>query len=144
MSITTVVRLIDAPIGEVFHAVADFDNFSDALPHIVRLEFLTAQKKGVGTRFRETRLHNGREATTLIEVTEYIEAERVRLVTDQGGTVWDSVFDVREVGFQTELTLTVEATPYKLFAKLVTPFVRATVARALESDLDEVKAYCER
>jgi len=144
MSTTRTRRLIDAPIGEVFHAVADIDNFAQALPHIIGVEFLTPQKSGVGTRFRETRLLDGKQTTTELLVTEYVEAERVRLVSDQGGTIWDTVFEVSEVGFQTELSMVMVSKAYKLHAHLVNLLIKRMVARAIEGDMDAVKAFCER
>ena len=81
MSRITVTRTIDAPIDLVFQTVADERRLSQALPHIVKVEFLSDVKAGVGTRFRETRLMNGKEATTELEVTEFVENERVRLVS---------------------------------------------------------------
>ena len=77
-------RQIDAPIEKVFAAVSDVRNFSEAVPHIVKVEFLTDQKTGVGTRFRETRLMGGKEASTELEVTEYVENDRVRIVRAEG------------------------------------------------------------
>ena len=46
------------------------------------------------TRFRETRVMKGREASTVLEVTEYESPRRIRLVSDEGGTIWDTVFTV--------------------------------------------------
>lgn len=143
MSTITSVRRIAAPTERVFSTVADITNFSKAVPHIVKVDFLSEQRVGVGTRFRETRLMNGREASTELEVTEYIEGERIRLVSDSHGTVWDSVFTVvpREQG--SELTLVMEARPHKLLAKLTTPLFKGVIAKALEKDMDAVKAWCE-
>ena len=59
--------------------------------------FLSEVRTGVGTRFRETRLMHGKERSTELEVTEYVENERVRMVADTDGTVWDSVFVVSPV-----------------------------------------------
>ena len=144
MSRIVAARRIDAPIGEVFHAVADIDNFALALPQIVNVEFLTPQKSGVGTRFIETRLMRGKEVRTQLEVTEYVQAERVRLVSDQGGTVWDTVFTVAEAGPQTELTMVMEARAHTWTARIVNPFISPYISRAVQADMDAVKAYCER
>ena len=143
MSTMTSVRHIAAPTERVFSTVADIANFSKAVPHIVRVDFLSEQRVGVGTRFRETRLMNGREASTELEVTEYIEGERIRLVSDSQGTVWDSVFTVVPRAEGCELTLVMEARPYKLLAKLTTPLLKGFIAKALEKDMDAVKAWCE-
>jgi len=143
MSTMTSVRHIAAPTERVFSTVADIANFSKAVPHIVRVDFLSEQRVGVGTRFRETRLMNGREASTELEVTEYIEGERIRLVSDSQGTVWDSVFTVVPRAEGCELTLVMDARPYKLLAKLTTPLLKGFIAKALEKDMDAVKAWCE-
>ena len=99
----------------------------------------------MGARFRETRLMGGRRATTELEVTEYVPDERVRFVSDQGGTIWDTTFTVEPGpdGRATRLVLVMEARPYKLVSRLVTPLMKGVVAKAIATDLDAVKAYAE-
>ena len=143
MSSTKVTRLIDAPVDVVFRTVAQIENFSKAVPHIVNVEFVSDVRVGVGARFRETRLMMGREASTVLEVTEYVENERIRLVSDEGGTVWDSVFTVSSVNGGTELTLEMEARPYTFKARILTPLIKGVVRRGVTSDMDAVKEYCE-
>ncbi len=138
-----VKRTIDAPVDLVFRTVSDITSFSQAVPHIEKVEFLTEQKTGVGTRFRETRLMNGRQAATELEVTEHVENERVRMVADSHGTVWDSVFTVKPDGGGTELTLTMEGTAYKLVSKVMNVMIKNMIGKALEQDMDSVKIYCE-
>lgn len=142
-SSTTVTRTIRAPVSRVFETVGDIRNYQNAIPEIVRVEVLTDGPPDVGTRFRETRLMNGKEATTELEVTEYVKDERIRLVADAGGTIWDSLFSVRAVDEGTELTLWMEGRPYKVVPKLMTPLIMKMIRKALEGDLDAVKAYCE-
>lgn len=93
---------------------------------------------GVGTRFRETREINGKEAATELEVTEYDENKHIRLIADSRGTVWNSLFTVEESGGQTRLTLMMEAKAYKLMAKLMNPLMKFTIKKALEKDMDAV------
>lgn len=143
MSRTTVIRTINAPIEQVFDAVAHVENFSKAVPHITNVEFLSESHAGVGTRFRETRLMRGRESTTELEVTEYVENESIRLVSDQGGTIWDTIFTVTPKGDQTELAMVMDAKAYKLLAKLMNPFIKGIVKKAVEEDMDAIKAHCE-
>ena len=92
MTRTIVARTIDAPVDVVFKAVSEVGNLPNTVPDIVKVEFLSDVKSGVGTRFRETRLMNGKESMTELEVTEFIDNEHVRMVADSHGTVWDSVF----------------------------------------------------
>ena len=137
-------RTINAPVDRVFETVSDINNFSKAVPGIVKVEVLSDVQVGVGTRFRETRLMNGKEATTELEVTEFVENEYIRIVSDTHGTIWDSVFTVKPSGEQTELLLVMDAKPYKVAAKLTTPLIKGPLKKALEQDMDAVKAYCEK
>jgi uncharacterized protein YndB with AHSA1/START domain len=143
MSRTTVVRTIDAPVERVFDTVAHVESFAKAVPHIVGTEFLSDVESGVGTRFRETRRMRGKETTTELEVTEYVENDRVRILADAGGTVWDTVFEVAAESDQVRLKVTMDAKAYQLMSKLVNPFIKGFVKRAIESDMDAVKIYCE-
>ena len=144
MASVRVTRVIDAPAEVVFRAVSDIGHFSQAVPHIFRVKFLSDVRSGVGTRFRETRLVEGREASTDLEVTEYAENERVRIVSEAGDAVWDTVFTVAPAGEGTELKMVMDARPQTLSARLVVPLILRMVKRAVATDLDAVKAFCER
>lgn len=143
MSTIKVTRQIKAPVGEVFQTISDIQNFSKAVPDIIDVEFLSEIKSGVGTRFRETRDFKGREAATVLEVTEFVGNDHVRIVSDTQGTIWDSIFKVSEKDGGCELILEMEARPYKFFSKLITPLMKGFIKKALERDMDAVKDYCE-
>lgn len=144
MSCTTATRSIQAPLDLVFDTVANIENFRQVVPDILKVEFLSETKLGVGARFRETRRMGKREASTTLEVTEYVPNERIRLVSDQGGTIWDSVFTTRALSpNEVELTLTMDANAYRLLAKLFNPLIKGMVQKALEKDMDAVKVWCE-
>lgn len=143
MSRTSVSRSIGAPTARVFDTVAHIENFSKAVPHITNVEFLSDQRRGVGTRFRETRVLRGRQATTELEVTEYVENERIRLVADEGGSIWDTVFTVASTDNGTALELVMEAKPHTILARLLNPLTKGIIRKSIEGDMDAVKAYCE-
>lgn len=121
MTRITVTRTIDAPIDLVFETVGDIRQFSKALPHVINFEFLSDTPSGVGTRFHETRLMKGQEATTELEVAEYVENSRVRMVADSHGTVWDTIFAVESEGEKTILAMTMDARAHKLLPRLMNP-----------------------
>ncbi len=143
MSTITVTKHINAPKELVFKTVSDIKNFSKAVPDITNVEFLTEQEYGVGTKFRETRDMNGREATTDLEVTELVENAHIRIVSDTMGTIWDSLFTVERKEDGTELTLIMDAKAYKLMSKIVNPLMKGIMKKALEKDMVAVKNYCE-
>ena len=144
MANVTVTRRIDAPVDLVFRTVAHVEQFSQAVPGILRVEFLSDVKSGVGARFRETRVMMGREASTELEVTEYVENERVRIVSEAGGALWDTVFTVAPDGDGTALKMVMDARPQTPSARMTVPLIIGTVRKAVEEDLDAVKSFCER
>ena len=144
MANVTVTRRIDAPADVVFRTVAHVEQLSQAVPGILRVEFLSEVKSGVGARFRETRMMMGREATTELEVTEYVENERVRIVSEAGGALWDTVFSVAADGGGTELKMVMDARPQTMSARMTVPLILGTVQKAVEEDMDAVKSFCER
>lgn len=136
-------REIAASPDFVFRTVSDVRNFQNAVSHIIHVEFLSDQHCGVGTRFRETRLVNGREQTVEIEVAELVDNKRVRMISDAGGTIWDSLFTVSVNSPTITLGMTMEIQPYKMVAKLITPLISGLVLKGVEADMDAVKVYCE-
>lgn len=144
MTRTIVTRTINAPIDVVFKTVSDIRELAKPLPHVVKYEFLTDVECGLGTRFRETRNMNGKEAVTELEVTEYVDNEHVRMVADSHGAIWDTVFAVAEESEQTRLTLTMDARPYQMMPRLMIPLFNRKIQKSVEHDMDLVKEYCER
>ncbi len=141
---TTAEVTISAPVSKVFDTVAHIENFQQAVPHVVNIEYLSETKRGVGTRFAETRVFNGREARTELEITEYVVDDHVRIVSESGGALWDSVFTVRPSDDGgTHLKLVMESTPRTVRARLMNPLIRGFLKKALQSDMDAVKAYLE-
>lgn len=144
MSKITITRTIHAAVPAVFATVSDIRNFSKAIPDIVDVEFVTDQKTGAGTRFIETRDFKGRKVSTELEVTEYVKDEKVRIVSDSQGTVWDSVFFVENLNGECKLTLEMIAKPYKISARLMNLFLKRFIKKAISKDMDSVKTYCEQ
>ncbi len=143
MSQTSVSINIQAPIEKVFAAISDIESFPIRAEAITEVEFLTEQRSGIGTQFRETRMLKGRESQTELEVTEFVENDRIRMVSDQGGTIWDTIFIVQQTESDTRLDMTMDAKPYKLMAKLMNPLIKGMIARFIQKDMDELKAWCE-
>jgi carbon monoxide dehydrogenase subunit G len=145
MSRTVATRVIQAPVATVFNTVADVRQLAQALPVITNVEFLTSTTSGVGTRYRQTRGTDSRAATYEMEVTEFVPNDHVRIVTQPGGTVWDSVFSVTPAGAdRTALTLAMEGHTTRLLSRLLNFMIGGMLRRAIEADMDKIAAYCER
>ena len=144
MSSVTVVKDINATAEVVFDCIAHIENYAEIQPDIVNVEFLSEQRRGVGTRFAETRRMKNREETVVLEVTEYNPPKSVRIVSDTHGTVWDTTFTVIPTSETTcRLTLTMEVRAYKWLAKVMNLFIMGMVTRHIEADMDQVKSACE-
>lgn len=144
MTTISLTRQIAASPARVFEAAADISSFPDANPDVVSVEFVTAQTEGVGTRFRETRRMGKRSLVTELEVTEYDPAaRRVRMVTDMGGTVWDTVFSVNAVGDHAEVEVCMDCRAHKLLPKLLNPLMKGMFRRGMVKHLDAFQAWCE-
>jgi len=83
-------RKIAAPAGMVFDAIAHVSKFKEIAPHITKVEMLSDVQKGIGSKFRETRMMKGRESSTVLECTEYDENRRVR--HDVGYDIHNRIF----------------------------------------------------
>ena len=87
---------------------------------------------------------NGRENTMEFDVTESIPNERVRIVNETHGTVWDSVFRVAPSNGHAVLTMRMETRSRRLHQKLLMPLIMLVIRKAVEKDMDAVQAYCEK
>jgi len=138
------VRTIDAPPDRVFRTVADPEEFHRAIPDGVRVEWLTAAHSGVGAKFRATRMSRGKPAAFDQEVVEYVPGKHVRMDNVTHGTLWVGMFDVVVRDGRSVLTLTMDSRTDRWLPRIMNRVIAPIVQRALEKDLDAVKAYCER
>ncbi len=142
MSTTSTTLFIGAPKTVVFRAVSDIANLPNTVDAVQRVEFLTDQRSGVGTRFREVRLHRGREMVTELEVREMGE-DHCRMVADSHGTVWDTRFVVRDAEGGAHLDITMEAQAKNPLAWLMNKLFARMYQREMEKHFVHVRAWCE-
>lgn len=138
------VRTINAAPDRVFRTIADPEEFHRATPDGVNVEYLTAQRSGVGTRFRATRMNRGKPTAFDQEVIAYVPGKHIRMDNTTHGTRWIGMFDVAEKDGQSVLTLTMDSQSDRWLPRIMTRLIAPMVQKALEKDMDAVKAYCER
>jgi uncharacterized protein YndB with AHSA1/START domain len=145
MATIRIVRTIHAPIAVVFKTVADPTNFALAISGVTNTEFLSSMNSGLGTRFRQSRVVNGKEMTMDFDVIDYVENERVRIVNEIHGTRWDSVINLAPSSASTTLTMRMDTTTRPLVPRLLMPLMlRLFIRKGVEKDFDAVKAFCEK
>ncbi len=146
MSSVKIEKTINAPREVVFAKAADFKNAAEVVSGIVGVEMLTEGPIGKGTRFKETRIFFGKKATEIMEVVTFEPQDRYQLKASSNGVNYLSSFDFVTEGESTKVTMTFEATPVTLFAKIMSIFSKAmmnSVRKLVEKDLDDLKKTCE-
>lgn len=136
-------RLIHAGIERVFQVISSPEGFQQAVSHITKIEYLSEQQAGAGTRFRETRLMNGREASATLEIAEYVRPNHVRMISVEGGTEWDTSFRLTAENDCVRMNMRMDARPRTILAHLMVPMILGMVRRAVAADMDAIQSYCE-
>lgn len=144
MPTIAVERAIQAPVARIFDAVANIEKLSKTSDDIESVEFLSDIRMGVGTRFREVRNHKGKQMVTELEVTEFENNSRARMVSDSHGTVWDTTFITVPTADGGTLRISMDARGNTLFARVMNVVMQPVFRRGLDKHIDAVKVYCER
>ncbi|MFN0011712.1 MAG: SRPBCC family protein [Phycisphaerales bacterium] len=144
----TIQRTVNAPAQRAFAHFSDLANVPAMIPAIKKLEILTPGPVGKGTRFRETRIMFGKEATETMEITAF---EPPRSYTVEGhscGSLYATTFSFEPAGSAATLvTMHFSCHAQTLTAKLMIPLsflLMGVMRKALESDMDAMKAAAER
>src|SRR5262245_45662259 len=88
----TVTEQVQAPPEVVFALATDFAGAPGRIKGITKMEVLTPAPVGIGTRFRETRVMFGKEATEEMTVTAFEPPHRVEHMANSCGAEYRSVF----------------------------------------------------
>jgi uncharacterized protein YndB with AHSA1/START domain len=148
-SLVTVTVMIEAPRDRVFAAATDLQRWPETMSQIKQLEVLTEGEVGTGTRFRETRVMYGREATEEMEITAFEPPSRYTVEANSHGVRYISTFHfVDHPSGGTQVTMTFDGQPQTLSAKLLgglmKPMIKKAILRSVTQDLEELKDTIER
>lgn len=142
----TVSRHIQAPPATVFHYAADLRNAAGRIKNIRKLEVLTDGPVRKGTRFRETRVMFGREATEEMEILEFDPPKRYDVGCESCGCRYHSTLLFRPSGGATEVEFTFDAQPLTLFAKIMSVLMAPMCKKMMNEcakDIDDLRAAIE-
>lgn len=139
--------VINRTPGTVFDAFTDIERWPERMTAIKRVERLTDGPVGTGTRFRETRVMFGREATETMAVTRFEPPRLFTLETLSGGARYLATHEfVAEGAGATRVTLRFEATPLTFAARVMGILMRPLIRKmcsAMNDDLVQMKASIE-
>lgn len=127
---------------EVFDFITASENAPKVTSSIVSMVKLTEGIVGVGTRYRETRLMNGKEHSTELEVAAYEPDQRYAMknLTEGIETIYHYSFKPEKEGTRIELVCEVKATGFK---KLMVPVVASILKKEDGDHLQRLKQAME-
>jgi hypothetical protein len=111
-----------------------------------KVELLTNGPVGEGTKFRETRVMHGREATEEMTFANFRPNRGYHLTAHNYGVAYLSTHEFEPADGGTRLTISFSGKPQTFFAKLMTPmayFMQGMVRKCLEDDLRDLKKAAE-
>ena len=133
---------IACPPQRVFEFISDSNNAPKIVPAVISSIKLTEGPPKVGTRYRETRLMNGKEEHIELEVKEYAAPTvyAMQNVTDGIETVFRYQLKPEKGGTQIDLVCEVKADGLK---KLMLPLVASILKKQDGAHLQTLKQVME-
>jgi carbon monoxide dehydrogenase subunit G len=141
-----VSKNIAAPIQITFDVFSDIRKIEERIPGITKVEILSDIATGVGTRWRETRVMFGREATEEMEISTLKANQSYEVVAASNGMDYHTLYTFVEKDDGTQVEMIFTGKPVTLMAKLMTPLgylFKNVALKALETDMDNLKVICE-
>ena len=141
-----VQKHVQASPEKVFEAATNLARLPERIAGIKRVEVLTTGPVGVGTRFRETRVMFGREATEEMEITGFDPPRAFTIGCESHGCRYRTEFTFAPSGAGTEVAMVFEATPLTFFAKAMAVAMKPMinkVAGLCAQDLEDLKTAVE-
>ena len=138
---------VQAPQALVFGVFTDLQQAGETIDSITKMEVLGKGPVGKGTRFRETRMMFGKEATEEMEIAEF-DPPRMYMVRGYScGTEFDTTYRFDGGQRQTKVTMTMESRPKTLYARVLGPLfglmMRKTMTKMLDADHAQLVELCE-
>ena len=140
---------IAASRADVWRAITDVEHAADVIRGIQKVELLAKPAHGlVGLKWRETRLLFGKPASADKWITEATEEASYATRAEDGGFVFVSTLRLTGVDGAVTLTSRHDSVPQGVLARLqaipMTLFFKGVARKALQQDLDDIKAALER
>ena len=141
-------RKIYAPIDRVFDVFSDITKIEDRIEGITKVDILSDTRNGLGTRWRETRIMFGQEATEEMEISSFKPNQSYEVVAASRGTEYHSIYTFTEnADNSTTVEMVFSGKPVSFMSKLMTPLFflfKGATQKALEADMDQLKEICEQ
>jgi carbon monoxide dehydrogenase subunit G len=140
----TVRREIDAPTTRVWDLITDIEHAADTLDGVTKVERLDdGVGFGVGTRWIETRVMFGKEATEEMVVSAVEAGRSYTTVAEHGATTYTSTLSVEPLAAErSRLSMSFAARtnsmPGKLMAATVGRLFQGATRKMMARDLEDI------
>ena len=134
-------RVFSGTPDDIFGILSDPVAQAEALHCIDSAELIGDIEQGAGMRFRETQIVGDRNRTTDFEITEWSPPTHLRIVCEEGGTVWDSSFDITEHPGGAQLVISMTPRTQRLLPRVLNPLMKPLFRRGLSQRLDALEQH---
>jgi uncharacterized protein YndB with AHSA1/START domain len=141
--------LIQAPPDAVFHAFTDLENAPRHIPAIKNIQILHGPAQmAKGTRWKETRVMFGKEATEIMEITEIEPPRFYAAEASSHGCLYRTTFRFTPEGSGTRIDTSFTGIPQSMGAKVAGALtgwmMKKMVRKCLDTDVGSLKDVLER
>ena len=135
---------IDAPVETVFAITTDFNQAPMIMENVIRTEMLTDGPMQVGTQVKEVRKMGGKEAETVLIVSEFVPNEKYAVTSENSGirVEYKYEFTAKETGTAVDFNGIIHTTGLK--SKLLKPLVEMILKKEDKDHLIRLKQYIEQ
>jgi polyketide cyclase/dehydrase/lipid transport protein len=115
-----------------FAVFSDLEHAADRVAGIKSLELLTPGPIGKGTRFKETRVMFGKEASETMEITDFQPGSSYTTEAASCGCHYKSTLDFVPAANGTRVVFSMTSTPQTFMAKLMMPLMSMMMTGAMK------------
>lgn len=134
---------INAPVGKVFGYLADFSRHPEWAAHRLEIQQTSEGAVTVGSTFASVGHEMGQHRAK-VTISEFVPNSKIVYEADDDTGLFRHYCLFQEEDGQTRLTKGVEPLQLRsLLLRLLTPFIPLMVPRALDGDLQRIKAKLE-
>lgn len=141
-----VSKFVEAPVEQVFDVFTDVSQAANRIEGIIKVEILSDVTGGVGTRWRETRMMFGQEATEEMEISAFRPNQSYEVEAESRGTKYHTIYTFAAENGGTQVDMVFSGVPTTFGARvmsLVGVLFQETTRKLLEADMEALKRVCE-
>ena len=131
--------VINAPPEKVFAKIVDFEGMIEWNDKIKESKITSKKRKGVGVTFHQVAMPGGTRIESDVEVTEWIENERIDVRSTAGNFTFLGSHILKPVTGGTELTTVANyEMPYSILGKIID---KLKISKDMEKNIESANQY---